>query len=185
MVAGEIGSGPGSYTAIGEQVGMAQRMESAAPSGGVMLSESTARLVESRVVLADPELVRIKGADEPVTARRLLRVEPHHEAVGRAESSLVGRRWEMTAAEAILERAIDGNGGVVGLVGPPGIGKSRLVREIAAMADKRGVAVYSALCESHTSDIPFHLVAQLLRASTGVADLDGNAARVRARTRVP
>ncbi|ORV09644.1 ATP-binding protein [Mycobacterium celatum] len=185
VVAGEIGSGPGSYTAIGEQVGMAQRMESAAPSGGVMLSESTARLVESRVVLADPELVRIKGADEPVTARRLLRVEPHHEAVGRAESSLVGRRWEMTAAEAILERAIDGNGGVVGLVGPPGIGKSRLVREIAAMADKRGVAVYSALCESHTSDIPFHLVAQLLRASTGVADLDGNAARVRARTRVP
>jgi class 3 adenylate cyclase len=38
VVAGEIGSGPGSYTAIGEQVGMAQRMESVAPPGGVMLS---------------------------------------------------------------------------------------------------------------------------------------------------
>src|SRR6185312_408633 len=46
VVAGEIGSGALGYTAVGEQVGMAQRMESVAPPGGVMLSESTARLVE-------------------------------------------------------------------------------------------------------------------------------------------
>ena len=49
VIAGEIGSGAGAYTAIGEQVGMAQRMESAAPPGGVMLSESTARLVDEAV----------------------------------------------------------------------------------------------------------------------------------------
>lgn len=185
VVAGEIGSGPGSYTAIGAQVGMAQRMESVAPPGAVMLSESTARLVEGRVVLADPELVHIKGADKPAQARRLRRVDARREPGARAETSLVGRRWEMTAVEAMLERAIDGRGGVVGLVGPPGIGKSRLVREISVMADKRGVAVYSALCEAHTSDIPFHVVAQLLRATTGVADLDRSAARVQVRGRVP
>src|SRR6478735_4339256 len=46
VIAGEIGSGALGYTAIGEQVGVAQRMEAAAPPGGVMLSESTARLVE-------------------------------------------------------------------------------------------------------------------------------------------
>ena len=46
VIAGEIGSRDASYTAVGEQVGMAQRMESVAPPGGVMLSESTARLVE-------------------------------------------------------------------------------------------------------------------------------------------
>src|SRR5262249_36064725 len=45
VIAGEIGSGALGYTTIGEQVGMAQRMESVAPPGGVMLSESTARLV--------------------------------------------------------------------------------------------------------------------------------------------
>ena len=44
VIAGEIGSGPFSYTAVGDQVGMAQRMESVAPPSGVMLSESTARL---------------------------------------------------------------------------------------------------------------------------------------------
>jgi class 3 adenylate cyclase len=50
VIAGEIGSGALGYTAIGEQVGMAQRMESAAPAGGVMLGDSTARLVEGAVV---------------------------------------------------------------------------------------------------------------------------------------
>ena len=44
-----------SQSAVGEQVGMAQRMESAAPPGGVMLSESTARLVEDATELAEPE----------------------------------------------------------------------------------------------------------------------------------
>src|SRR5262249_59216413 len=60
VIAGEIGSGPFGYTAVGEQVGMAQRMESAAPPGGVMLSASTARLVEGAAALGESELVQIK-----------------------------------------------------------------------------------------------------------------------------
>ena len=134
MIAGEIGSGAFGYTAIGEQVGMAQRMESVAPPGGVMLSASTARLVEGAAALGEPEMVRIKGADEPVAARRLLGMGERHRAAAHAESTLVGRRWEMSAVEGLLDRAIDGHGAVVGVVGPPGIGKSRLVREVAAMA---------------------------------------------------
>jgi adenylate cyclase len=51
VIAGEIGSGPFGYTAVGEQVGMAQRMESVAPPGGVMLSASTARLVDGAAAL--------------------------------------------------------------------------------------------------------------------------------------
>jgi class 3 adenylate cyclase len=74
VIAGEIGSGSLGYTTIGEQVGMAQRMESVAPPGGVMLSASTARLVDGAVAVGDPEMVRIKGAEEPVVAHRLFRV---------------------------------------------------------------------------------------------------------------
>src|ERR1700758_257567 len=47
VIAGEIGSGALGYTAIGEHVGLAQRMESTAPPGGVTLSATTARLVET------------------------------------------------------------------------------------------------------------------------------------------
>ena len=172
VIAGEIGSGSLGYAAIGEQVGMAQRMESVAPPGGVMLSESTARLVEHTVTLAEPEQVRIKGADDPVRARRLVAIGPRDGLVGRAEASLVGRRWEMAAVDALLERAIGGRGGVVNVVGPPGIGKSRVAREAAALAAGRGVEVFWAFCESHARDVPFHAVARLLRAGSGVADLD-------------
>src|SRR6201987_2244540 len=63
VIAGEIGSASVGYTAIGEQVGMAQRMESVAPPDGVMLSESTGRLVGHVCLLGDPEMVNIKGAE--------------------------------------------------------------------------------------------------------------------------
>src|ERR1700739_1731492 len=136
---------------------MAQRMESVSPPGGVMLGESTARLVQSAVVLEEPELVHIKGTDT----------------------------WEISTVTAILEEARGGAGYVVNIMGAPGIGKSRLVRESAAIAVSRGVAVFTTFCESHASVIPFHVVARLLRAALGVNDLDGQAARAHIRAQVP
>jgi adenylate cyclase len=183
VIAGAMGSGPFGYTTIGEQVGMAQRMESVAPPGGVMLSESTARLVEGAAALGERELVHIKGAGEPVAAHRLVGVR-RDRTLRRAESNLVGRRGEMSAVEGLLARAVDGHGAVVGVVGPPGIGKSRLVREVSAMAVARGVEVFTTFCESHASQIPFYAVAQLLRAITGVEGLDAQVARDRLRERV-
>ncbi|OBA73063.1 cyclase [Mycobacterium sp. 1554424.7] len=185
VIAGEIGSGPFGYTAIGEQVGLAQRMESAAPPGAVMLSVSTARLVEGVAAVGESELVQIKGVDAPVPAHRLLGAGEEHRSVRRAESNLVGRQWEMNAIEGLLERAIAVHGAVVSVVGLPGIGKSRLAREVAAMAAARGVDVFSAYCESHASDVPFYLVARMLRASFRVADLDAPDARAELRSRVP
>src|SRR5277367_5126873 len=126
VIAGEMGSGPFGYATVGKQVGMAQRMESVAPPGGMMLSASTARLVEGVASLGELELVRIKGAEAPVPVRRLLSMGDAHRPGERAESNLVGRRWEMAAVEGLLDRAIDGHGAVVGVVGSPGIGKSRL-----------------------------------------------------------
>ncbi len=181
VIAGEIGSGALGYGAIGEQVGFAQRMESVAPPGAVMLSESTARLVEHTVMLGEPEWVRIKGADVPVRARRLLAISPRDGQVGHAEARLVGRAWEMAALDAMVQRTIGGRGGVVNVVGPPGIGKSRVAREAAAAAAGRGVEVFWTFCESHARNIPFHAVRRLLRAVNGIEDLDGPAARARVR----
>ena len=91
VIAGEIGSGSLGYTAIGEHVGASQRMESPAPAGGVMLSSSTARLVEDLAVLSGTEMVDIKGATDPVPARRLIGAVAHGERIGRPVSALVGR----------------------------------------------------------------------------------------------
>src|SRR6201993_5316010 len=184
VITGEIGSSALGYTAIGEQVGMAQRMESVAPSGAVMLSESTARLVEDAAVLGAPELVPIKGTDTPMPARRLLGIGAHDQR-RRGESPLVGRAWEIATVNAILDEAIGGAGCVVNIMGAPGIGKSRLVRESAVIAARRGVSVFMTFCESHARDIPFRAVTRLLRASLGVADLDERAARAAIRAEVP
>ncbi len=181
VIAGEIGSGALGYTAIGDQVGMAQRMESVAPPGGVVLSESTARLVEGAVVLAEPEMVHIKGASDPVPARRLIATTGVQHT--RSDPKLVGRTWELNTIAAILDEAIAGAGCVIGVLGPPGIGKSRIVREAAAIADGRGVQVFTTYCESHTSDIAFHAVTGLLRAALGVEGLDAEAARAQLRIR--
>ena len=185
VITGEIGTAATGYTAVGEQVGMAQRMESVAPPGGVMLSASTARLVEHNAVLGEPEMVHIKGSDQPVAGRRLLSVPDRDRRVTGAESSLVGRRWEIAAIEVLLQRAIEGHGAVVGVVGSPGIGKSRLVREVTAIAATRGVEVFSTYCESHAADIAFHVVSRMLRAATGVRGLDGPAARAQVRAQAP
>jgi class 3 adenylate cyclase len=184
VIAGGIGSGQFGYAAVGEQVGMAQRMESVAPPGGIMLSASTARLVDGTASLGAVELVQIKGTEQRVPARALLGMAERHRAVRRAESVLIGRRGELAAVEAMLDRAIEGRGGVATVVGAPGIGKSRMAREAAAAAAARGIDVVWTFCESHASDLPFHAVSTLLRASIGVADQRGEDARRRVRERV-
>ncbi len=181
MIAGEIGSGPFGYTAIGEQVGMAQRMESVAPPGGVMLSESTARLVDAAATMGDAQMVDIKGSAESVPARRLLTIAVHGSGSTRPDTALVGRQWELTTVGAVLDRAIGGQGSIVGIAGPAGIGKSRLVREAEAMARQRELDTYSTFCESHTAEVPFHVLARLLRSATRITDLDEDSARAQVR----
>lgn len=177
VITGGIGSDSAIYTAIGEHVGLAQRMESVAPPGAVMLSASTAGLVRDSVVMSDPEFVTIKGTATRVPARRLLAVGSRA-AQSADEADMVGRRWELAVVEALLERAIEGHGSVVHIVGPPGMGKSRLVRAAAKNATRLGVDTHTVYCESHASDISFHVIRQLLRAGTGVSDVSPDAARV-------
>ena len=184
VIAGDVGSSLSSYTAMGEQVGLAQRMESVAPPGGVMLTESTARLVEDLVVLDEPDEVEIKNVKAPVPARRLLAMR-EHEPRRLTQSRLVGRTWELNTLTALLDEARSGAGCVVGVVGPAGIGKSRLVREIVTVAAARGVEVIATYCESHTSDIPFHVAGRFLRTATGADKLDPTVARSQIRAGLP
>ena len=114
-------------------------------------------------------MVHIKGGDNR-WAPAPTGVADGIDRIGRAESNLgrspAGRSPPSTG---LLERAIDGHGAVSSAwSGPPGIGKSRLVARDCRDCQPLAVSRCSrAFCESHASDIPFHVVARLLRAVTG------------------
>jgi adenylate cyclase len=161
VIAGEIGSGPGSYTAVGHPVGMAQRMEGAAPPGEVLCSLSTARLVEDTTRLAPVENVAVKGADGPVSARRLLAVESERMVVARNEGLMLGRDAELSCLRNVFDAD---RGCLVGIIGDPGLGKSRLIREFTAIAADRDAEIVVARCEAHTTTLAFGALSRLLRA---------------------
>jgi adenylate cyclase len=174
VIVGEIGSGPGRYTAIGHPVGMAQRMEAAAPPGGVLCSLSTARLVEDAARLGSVEDIAIKGADAPVAARQLLAVESNRTVLGRNEGLMLGRDAELDCLRSVFDAD---RGCLVGIVGDPGVGKSRLINEFTAIAASRGADIVVARCEAHTTTIAFHALSRLLRAMFGVEGLSDAEAR--------
>ncbi|MDT5281002.1 MAG: hypothetical protein QOJ20_2197 [Mycobacterium sp.] len=184
VIACEIGSGAVGYTAIGEQVGMAQRMESVAPPGGVLLSESTARLVEHSAALGEIEYVRIKGADATVPTRRLLAAGAEHTRPLRWEPTLVGRTQAMNMVAVLLDQSINGEGRVAGVIGPPGIGKSRTANEAAKMAAARGIPMHLTFSESHARDVPYRVAARLLRSVFDIRDTTPGAARARVRSHI-
>lgn len=183
VVAGEIGSGQRRYTAVGHPVGMAQRMESAAPPGGVLCSLSTALLVEKSVKLGPRTAVRIKGSDEPVPARPLLDAMSDRMILGRAEGDLVGRDEEFRRLTRLFA---SGQGGLVGVIGEAGLGKTRLVAEFTDSAAVRNARVVVTRCEAHTSGVGFRTLSQLMRAMFGVeAGLGRKEARLHTARQVP
>ncbi|OBA80215.1 adenylyl cyclase [Mycobacterium sp. 1164966.3] len=179
VIAGSIGLGPGRYTAVGHPVGMAQRMEAAAPSGGVLCSLSTARLVERVAWLGPVENVAIKGADVPVPARQLLEVEWGRTVMGRNEGAMVGRDTDLGRLHGIFDAA---RSHLVGVVGAPGVGKSRLIAEFSASAARRGAHVVVARCEAHTTTVAFRALSRLLRALFSVDGVSEDEARAQVLT---
>ncbi|WP_372510720.1 ATP-binding protein [Mycobacterium montefiorense] len=129
--------------------------------------------------------MHVKGVGDAVQARQLVSVARQPRRLDGPQSTLVGRRWELTALSAILDRAINGTGSVVSLTGPAGIGKTRLVREVEQIAKGCGVSVFRTFCDSHATDVHFRAMTRLLRAVAQIVGLDDEAARARVRARVP
>jgi adenylate cyclase len=174
VIAGEIGVGPGRYTAVGHPVGMAQRMEAAAPAGGVLCSQSTRDLVADFARLGPVETATIKGADDAVPAYRLLAVESGRTVVGRNEGLMLGREAELSWLQNVFR---SNQGSLIAIVGEPGLGKSRLVAEFTTIAAREGADVVVARCEAHTTTLAFRALSRMLRAMFGIEGLGDADAR--------
>ena len=162
------------YTAQGQTVGLAARVQQLAEAGGACLTQHTARLVEGYFQLRDLGPVEIRGLGEPVGLHEL-------EAMGalrtrfdvsraRGLSHFVGRSEEMATLDAALEHAVGGRGQVVGVVADAGTGKSRLCFEFSERCRARGVSVNVAHAVSHGKSIPLLPVLHLLRETFGISE---------------
>jgi adenylate cyclase len=106
-------------------------------------------------------------------------------ARGRGLSRFVGREAELRELHDALARAQDGDGQVVGIIGDPGLGKSRLVSEFIGDLRRRGIEVHEAHCQAHARTLPLVPVLEHMRSYFGITeDLDPAAARERIQARV-
>jgi tetratricopeptide (TPR) repeat protein len=149
--------------AYGDPLNVAARLQQHARAGEVLIGEETLGLVGSRIVVAPSEPLAVKGKSTPVGAARLIGVVEEVPAFERPlQSRFVGRAHELAAVSARVARAREGEPQLVTVVGEPGIGKSRLIREVVN-GEAGGVPPLVGRCIAYGDGITYWPLAEVLR----------------------
>ena len=166
-----VGEAPGGGpTTLGDTVNVAQRLETSAPPGQVLIGEETARLVRANAELAPIGALTLKGKATPVEAWRLMSISSAGaEASDRAMTPFVGREAESLLLRETLDEVVATRGPrMVTVLGPAGIGKSRLVRAFRADLHDQATTVVGR-CLPYGSGIAYWPVAEIARRLAGAA----------------
>jgi class 3 adenylate cyclase len=140
------------YTPISHSTSLASRMEGLAPGGSIVVSEQTYKLTDGYFEFKPLGAARIKGVSEPVNIYEVLGVGPLRTrlqaAARRGLVRFVGRQQELAQLRRALEQANTGRGQIVGVMGDPGVGKSRLFHEFKLLSST-GCLVLETFSVSH------------------------------------
>ena len=164
------------YTAIGDTTNLAARLQTQSEPSEILVSETTARLVEGYIRLEALTPVEVKGKAEPVSTYKVIGTLPRRSPiVSRSERTLspfVGRERELTTLEELFTQVESGNGQVVGIVGEAGQGKSRLLYEFRQRLENKPITYLEGRCLSYGSSIPYHPIIDVLRHNCGIGETD-------------
>ena len=153
------------YVPVGHSINLAARMEQMATPGSILITAHTQKLVEGYFGLKVLGEAVIKGMEQPLAVYEVTGVGQLRTrlqvAASRGLKRFVGRQQELTQMQQALEQARAGRGQVIGIMGEPGMGKSRLVHEFKARA--QGFAVFEAYSASHGKASPYLPLTELLK----------------------
>jgi len=162
------------YTAQGQTVGLAARMEQLAESGCIYITEHTNRLIEGFFKVRDLGMSAVKGVSLPLRIYELEGARQYQSRLDisreRGFSRFIGRNDELAILQSELHQTLAGRGNVVGVVGEPGVGKSRLCYEFLDLNRESGLTICQANCASHIQTVPLLPVLQLLRGIFGISE---------------
>jgi predicted ATPase/class 3 adenylate cyclase len=163
----------GEWSAAGDVLNTAARIQSAAPVNGILVGELTYEATRDAIEYREAEPVAAKGKTEPVRVWQAVGVkDAAHEPTADAVT-FVGREREANALLEVWGTAIaERRPGLVTIIGPPGIGKSRLLAEFAQVAGAEG-HVYWGRCLSYGEGITYSPVTEIVRSAAGIQHGDG------------
>jgi class 3 adenylate cyclase/tetratricopeptide (TPR) repeat protein len=164
--------------ATGDAVNVAARLEQAAKPGEVLLGAATHRLVRDAVVVEAAPAVEAKGKSQPLPAWRLLGLRPDVPAFARPIASpFIGRGRELDELRRAFDTAVrEPSCSLATIVGPPGIGKSRLARELVRSLEKDARVVVGR-CVAYGEGITYLPLAEVVHEIAG-ADPEAALARL-------
>ena len=155
------------YVPVGHSTNLAARMEQLAAPGSILVSEYTHKLTDGYFAFKDMGKTQVKGANEPLNVYEVTGAGPLRTrlqlSARRGLTRFVGRQNEMEQLQQALEQAKAGHGQIVGVMGEPGLGKSRLFYEFKLTAQSSSCLVLEALAVSHGQTSPYLPLIGLLK----------------------